>query len=142
MKTFHTVTLRMRPVDDDLAEFMKNPPMQAGLDAAVRTQNCIIQPAGTFSAVESAFNQIKTLIGLSARMVDPDDLFLVNGVLGLDVSGFLTRIKYYQSMLNSTVSKCSQDGATVAKGQEITRIFREVTALVQSKATRMGVIPQ
>jgi hypothetical protein len=140
--TFYAMTLRMQPVGNDLAVFMKNPPMQGGLDAATRTQTCIIQVAGTFAGVESAFNHISTLIALAARMVDPEDLFLVTGVLRIDVSGFLTRVKHYQSMLDSTVSKCWQDGATVAKGQEITRIFKEATALVESVATRLGVGPQ
>lgn len=136
---FHAVDLRMRPVGDDIARFIGNPPMQAGIDAAVRTQNCMIRLAGTYDAFTRMFNEIGSMIGLSARIVDADDLLLVTRILGSDVSAFLASVKDYRTMLNATVSDCSQDGATLAKAQEITRLFSEANALVEAVAKRLGV---
>jgi hypothetical protein len=139
LEKFHAMDLRMRPVGNDLAGFMGNPPMQAGLEAADRTENCMVRLASTYDAFTRSFNEIESMIGLSARMLDAEDLLLVNRVLGNDVSAFLAEVKDYQTMLNATVRICSQDGATIAKAQEIRRLFKEATALVEAAAKRLGV---
>lgn len=139
---FHEMTLRMRPVGFDLAGFIMNPPTPGGLEAGLRTQDCMIRLTGTFDIIQASFDEISTMVGLAARMVDPQDRLLVTNLLGTHVSTFLANVKEYRTLLGSTAIKCSQDGATVAKGQEITHLLNDATALVQSAAMRMGVTPR
>jgi hypothetical protein len=40
--------------------------------------------------------------------------------------------------LTLTSAGCSQDGATVAKGQEISRLYGDAAALVQSMIEKIG----
>lgn len=117
---FHQFDLRMRPLGEDLAALIIHPPMPrgappAGIEAAVRTQNCMIELAGNFDAFEAQLDKIGILVGLAAKMVDNADELLVIRLLSVEAWGFIEQLKSRQQMLNSTVSKCSQDGATVAK---------------------------
>jgi hypothetical protein len=45
-------------------------------------------------------------------------------------------------MTNLTVGRCSQDGATVAKAKEISRIYKDAGSLVQSIVEKVGASPQ
>ena len=140
---FHNLDLRMRPIANDLDNFLIHPPMprgapQAAIEAAVRTQNCMIQLIGNFDAVGAKLYHVGTLVGLAAKMTDSADELLVRRLLSLSAGGFLEQLKDYRRMLNSTLEGCSQDGATVAKSQEILRIYSEGAALVQSLIKKIG----
>jgi hypothetical protein len=74
-------------------------------------------------------------------MKDPQDRQLVMGVLRLNVSGFLTNTALSTEMIDTTTQTCSQDGATLAKAQEIERVFKDAHALTQTLADRIGTKP-
>lgn len=140
---FYELNLRMRPVADDLSAFIVHPPMpggttQAGIDAAVGTQDCMIRLAGNFDGIVAKLDSVGTLIGLAAKMVDNADLLLVTNLLSVEAPAFLERLKFHQQMLNSTLIKCSEDGATVAKGREISRMYSDAASLVQSTVEKIG----
>ena len=76
-------------------------------------------------------------------MTDSRDETFALAMLTIDARGFLANQENYRTMLNSTLSKCSQDGATVAKGQEILRIYSDAASLVQSIVKKIGAgLPQ
>jgi hypothetical protein len=141
---FRELDVRIRPMADDLAAFMMRPPMpgdplQTGLDAAVRTQDCMIRLAESFDGFRAKLSSVGTLVGLATKMVDTEDLLLVKRVLSADVWSFLGQLKFHQQILSSTVTgKCSQDSATLAKGQEISRIYSDAGSLVQSVVKKVG----
>jgi hypothetical protein len=141
--TFHQLLLRIRPIGFDLAGFITKPPAQAGAAAAVHTQECMIRLAGTYEDFSDQFSAMTTLVGLSAKMKDPQDRQLVIGVLGLNVSGFLSNTPLSTQMIDATTqtSNCSQDGATLAKAQEIKRLFKNAHGLTQILADRIGAKP-
>jgi N-glycosylase/DNA lyase len=66
----------------------------------------------------------------------------VTVLLSVDARGFVEHVKFSQQMITATVSRCSQDGATVAKAQEISRVFKDASSLVQSIAEKVGANPQ
>jgi hypothetical protein len=104
----------------------------------------MIRLAGNLDGFESKLSGVETLVGLAARMVDDADLLLVTALLSNDASGFLELLNYHKQTLDLTVrsGKCSRDGATVAKGQEISRIYSDAGSLVQSIVDRIGASPQ
>ena len=146
---FHELNLRMRPIAGDLATFMMRPPMpggtlQTGLEAAVRTQDCMIRLAGNFDGLGAKLDSVGTLVGLATKMVDSADLSLVTRLVSVEAWAFLEQLKSHQRILNLTVSdrKCSQDGATIAKGQEISRIYDDAGSLVQSIVKKIDASQQ
>ena len=64
----------------------------------------------------------------------------VSAVLSVEAPAFLEQLKSHQQMLDLTLTSagCSQDGATVAKGQEISRLYGDAAALVQSMNEKIG----
>jgi hypothetical protein len=143
---FHELDVRMRPVADDLAAFMMRLPMtgsttKAGVEAAVRTQDCMIRLAGDFDRVKANLDTVATLVALAAKMADQADEALVIRFLSLQAEGFLEVMKDYRTMLDATMSRCSQDGATIAKGKEISRIWSDAASLVQSVAQKIAPRP-
>lgn len=98
----------------------------------------MIRLAGTYEDFLSRFRSLTTLIGLSARMVNDEDRRLTKAVIGLDVKGFLAGAGPSIAMINNTTMKCSQDGATIAKSQEIQRVFNEAIGVVKVLAERLG----
>jgi hypothetical protein len=68
--------------------------------------------------------------------------FLVIRVLRIQANGFLKQLEFYRRTLKTTVDRCSQDGATVAKSQEILRIYADTASLVQSIIKKIGASPQ
>jgi hypothetical protein len=92
--------------------------------AAIAAADCMVRLIGNFVAFEAKLNNVGTLVGLAARMTDSADELLVICVLSNEAQGFIEQTKFYRQMLGSTTVRCSQDGATVAKGQEIVRIYK------------------
>jgi hypothetical protein len=103
----------------------------------------MIRLIGNFEVVEAKVDTVGTLVGLAARMVDSTDEALLIRFLSTQVEGFPEQMKYYRQMLDQIVSesRCSQDGATVAKAQEISRIYSVAVSLVQSVAKKIAPRP-
>jgi hypothetical protein len=59
-------------------------------------------------------------------------------LLSVEASGFLMQLEFHRHTMNLTVVRCSQDGATVAKSQEILRIYGDAALLVQSLIKKLG----
>jgi hypothetical protein len=140
--SYYALSVRMRPIGDDFAAFMTHPPMPggaspAGIEAA-RTQNCIIELAGNYDTNSAKLNTVGLLIGLAARMVDGSDELLVISLLRNEALTFLKSLKFYRQMLSSTTRKCYQDGATVAKSQELSRLYDDADTFVQSIVKKIG----
>jgi hypothetical protein len=138
---FHDFDARMRPVADDLAAFMMHPPTPSGdAEAPARTQECVIQLAENFDGVRVKLNGIGNLVGLAARMVHGIDMMFVSTVLSVEAPAFLEQLKSHQQLLDLILNspRCSQDSATVAKGQEISRLYGDAASLVQSTIEKIG----
>jgi hypothetical protein len=140
---FHDFDVRMRPIADDLAAVMMRPSpgnAEGSFASAARTRQCTIQLAGNFEAVRATLNGIGNLVELAAKMVHGTDMTFVSAVLSVEVPAFLEQLKSHQQMLDLTLTSagCSQDGATVAKGQEISRLYGDAAALVQSMIEKIG----
>jgi hypothetical protein len=138
---FHDFDVRMRPVADDLAALIAHsttPPGDA--EASARTQECAIQLAGNFDGVRVKLNGIGSLVELAARMVHGTDMMFVSSVLSVEAPAFLEQLKSHQQMLDLILNspRCSQDGATVAKGQEISRLYGDAALLAQSMIEKIG----
>src|SRR4029077_11303638 len=110
------------------------------IGAALATQECMIRLAEMFDAFEARLDRVADLVGVASKMVDSQDELLVIALLKLHASSFLQQLKFHQHTLNLTLrtSKCSQDGATVAKSQEIRRIYTDAGSLVQSILKKIG----
>jgi hypothetical protein len=142
---FRDFDVRMRPIADDLAAvMMRRSPGNAedGLASAATTQQCTIQLAGNFEAVRAKVNGIGNLVELAAKMVHGTDMTFVSAVLSVEAPALLEQLKSHQQMLDLTLTNagCSQDGATVAKGQEISRLYGDAAALVQSTIEKIGAV--
>jgi hypothetical protein len=147
---FHNLKGRIHPLSLDLAALITNPPGEPplsvplnrpALEAALRTQNCMIRLAAYFDGFEAKLDRIADLVGVASKMADSQDELLVIAVLRLHASGFLDQLKFHQHVLNLTVRTCSEDGATVAKSQEIRRIYTDAGSLVESIIKKIGVGP-
>ena len=133
----------MRPIADDLVALVMRPsPGNAEGSSASATiaQQCTIQLAGNFDAVRAKLNGIGNLVELAAKMVQGTDMTFVSAVISVEAPAFLEQLKSHQLMLDLTLTSdgCSQDSATVAKGQEISRIYGDAAALVQSVIEKIG----
>jgi hypothetical protein len=141
-ENFHNFSLKMRPIADDLAALLINPPMPGGrLEAATTAQNCIIRVIGNFDPFAARLDTILTLVGLAARMAENGDELLVIGLLSIEARSFLQGMKFQRQMLDATKGYCSQDGATVAKIQEISRIHNDADSLVAMIVKKIGAKP-
>ena len=145
-ESFHSFNLKLRPIADELAGLIGNPPMpggmsKSGLEAATTTQNCMIRLIGNFDAFEVRVDKIGTLVGLAAKMADSRDESLVIALLNIVAPVFLEDMKALRQILNANKNRCSQDGATVAKIQEISRIYNEADALVATIVKKIGAKP-
>jgi hypothetical protein len=99
----------------------------------------MIRLAESFDGFRAKLSSVGTLVGLATKMVDTEDMLLVKRVLSADVWSFLGQLKFHQQILSSTVTgKCSQDGATLVKGQEISRIYSDAGSLVQSVVKKVA----
>ena len=98
---------------------------------------------GNFDGFEATLKNVRTLVGLAARMADSKDELLVLGLLRIDATGFVKQVEFYRHRLNLTVSKstCSRDGATIAKSQEMLRLYSDAASLVQSIIKKIGPSP-
>jgi hypothetical protein len=135
--------VRMRPIADDLAAVMMRPSpgnAEGSLASAATTQQCAIQLVGNFDAVRAKLNGIGNLVELAAKMVHGTDMTFVSAVLSVEAPAFLEQLKSHHQMLDLTLTSagCSQDDATVAKGQEISRLYGDAAALVQSMIEKIG----
>ena len=136
---FHELNVKMRPLGLDIAGFITKPPMPrgGGLADTVRTQDCMIVLAGNFDGLDVKLSSVGTLVGLAAQMIDQADELLVLRLLSNRATGFLEQLKYHQQTLEITATKCSSDGATVAKSQEIQRAYTEAGTLVRSVLAKL-----
>jgi hypothetical protein len=82
-----------------------------------------------------------TLVGIAARMGDGKDESFVIALLLVNASGFLKQLEFHRRTINLTAARCSQDGATVAKSQEILRIYTDAASLVQSIIKKIDANP-
>jgi len=146
-ENFHDFALKkISPIAAELAGLIGNPPMpggmsRSGLEAAVTTQNCMVRVLGNFDAFRANLHNLGTLVGLASRMVDSEDELLVIGVLRIEAPGYLEGMKSYRQILNANKNRCSQDGATVAKIQEISRVYNDADALVDTIIKKIGAKP-
>jgi hypothetical protein len=142
-ESFHNFDLKIRPIANDLDALLINPPTPGGrLEAATTTQNCMVRLIGNFDPFTAMLHDLGMLVvGLAARMAASEDELLVVGVLRIEASGFLKRMKFQRQMLDATKGYCSQDGATVAKIQEISRIYNDADALVETIVKKIGAKP-
>jgi hypothetical protein len=137
----YQMILRLQPIGDELAHFITHPPFEgSNLAQSVQTQDCMISLVGTFENFQDRFSEISNLVGLSTKMKDAEDKEWVIKSLSIKLSGFLTNVPLWLRMIDITAqtSKCSQDGATLAKTPEIKRAFADVQRLVQSFSDRIG----
>jgi hypothetical protein len=135
---FHQLNLRMRPIGDDIAALIINPPGgPLGREGTLHTQDCIIRLAGNFDAVRARLGSVATVVGIATQMVHDADELLVLKVLHLEARYFQDQMKISRQMLNSTLGRCSHDGATVAKTQEILRVYSDAASLVESTARKI-----
>lgn len=74
-------------------------------------------------------------------MADSGDELLVIGILRIDAPAFLEGMIFHRQILDATKMRCSQDGATVAKIQEISRAYNDADALVQTIIKKIGAKP-
>jgi hypothetical protein len=139
--SFYQMVLRLRPIGFEIAKFITSPPAQFGSVEAARTQECMIRLSATYESFSDQFSSVTKLIGLSAKMRDPDDQKLATDVLRVDLSGFLANTQPSLGMLEATTQtpKCAQDGATLAKASEIKRLFADATNMAQTLANRIGI---
>ena len=143
---FHNFRARMHSIGMDLAARITNPPGEPSplnRPAIEAAQECMLRLAGNFDAFGAKLDRVADLVGVASKMVDSGDELFVIAFLRLQASGFLEQLKLHQHMLTQTmtVSKCSQDGATVAKSQEIRRIYTDAGSLVQSIIKKIGAGP-
>jgi hypothetical protein len=146
---FHNLYQRTLAINGDLATLIVNPPPSAApnnafrekLESAERTQGCLIELAGNFDAFVVELNHVGTLVGLAGKMADGRDELFVIRVLRSDASYLLAQLEFYRRRTNLTVVKCSQEGATVAKSQEILRTYTDAASLMQSIIKKIGAIP-
>ncbi len=134
---------RIRPLKHDLSALILRPPAGFATQAGLETQNCIIRLALSLDGFTADLTTVWREAGLAGKMTDSRDETFALAMLTIDARGFLANQENYRTMLNSTLSKCSQDGATVAKGQEILRIYSDAASLVQSIVKKIGAgLPQ
>ena len=78
------------------------------------------------------------LVGLAANMVDRrDELFVIKN-LNLTGPTFLKLLETYRRRVNLTVSKCSNDGATVATFRRKIDVLGRVVKGALQRKTRRG----
>ena len=140
---FRDLDVRMRPIADDLVALVMRPSpgnAEGSSASAAIAQQCTIQLAGNFDAVRAKLNGIGNLVELAAKMVQGTDMTFVSAVISIEAPAFLEQLKSHQLMLDLTLTSdgCSQDSATVAKGQKISRIYGDAAALVQSVIEKIG----
>jgi hypothetical protein len=139
---------RVGPLGLELSSLIMHPPWPRGapevaLTASVRTQDCMIQLSGSYGEFEATLDHTADLVGLASKMVDTADELFVILVLKIHATYFMENLKLFQVALDATLAKCSQDGATVAKGQEISRIYRDAGSLIQSVViAKIGALPK
>ena len=144
-KRLRPITLQMSAVSEDLANLIIKPPMKRGaLDAIAsgnRTQECIIRLTGAFSVIETMLNSLAQLVAISARMINNEDEFILLQFVKLNAGGFVDQLGPHRQMLESTQLRCADDGATIAKGQEISRVYKDAEAAVRLIIQKVDFIP-
>jgi hypothetical protein len=148
--SFHNLELRTRPVGDELSQLIIHPPMphdvapMAAIETAARTRECLILLAANLDAFEAKLGEVKSLVGVAAKMDDRGDELKVLDLLNIVASGFVAGVKFERQKVDFVVAKsaCSQDGATIAKSQEMLRFYGEAALLVQSIIKRIAAYSQ
>ena len=131
-ESFRKFGLKTQPIADDLDALLINPPMQSGREAATATQNCMVRLIANFGQFKLRVEHLGMLVGLASRMADSADELAVIALLSIRAPAFLEQMKIHRQMLDATKAYCSRDGATVAKTQEISRIYNDADALVET----------
>jgi hypothetical protein len=134
---------RARSLADDLAAAISHPPDSysleaAGRDEAVLQQRCRLRLAGDLDDVSNGLDRIGGLVGMATGLTDEAQRPLVHRVLIADASGFLSKLRLRQEMLELTLRQCPQDPTAMAKGRDISRIHRDSVSLVRSIIEKLG----
>jgi hypothetical protein len=122
---FHDLLTTTNSLGDDIAALLdKSPP------AAL--QDCLIRLNGHLDAFHAELRGVATLVGVSSKMVDPNDERIVFLFLDNQAKGFLKTLQFKRRLATLTEDKCSQDGTVTAKVQAALRIYDNAASLVES----------
>jgi hypothetical protein len=129
---FHDLLTKTSSIGEDIAALLDKSPPPA-------SQDCLIRLNGNLDAFHADLREVATLVGLSSKMVDPNDERIVFLFLDNQAKGFLKTLQFKRRLANLVEDKCSQDGTITAKVQAALRIYDQAAALVE--ATIKKIIP-
>jgi hypothetical protein len=129
-QSFQDLDVKMLSIGDDLYVLVTTRPDE-------HAQDCLMQLAFKFDAVQADLHRIRTLVGIAASMTDNADELRVIRHLNLVAWGFVEQLKYHRLILSSIVGKCNENDAA-SKSQEISRAWSEAAALIQSIIKKIG----
>jgi hypothetical protein len=122
---FHDLLTTTNALGDEIAALLDKSPPPA-------LQDCLIRLNGNLDAFHAELRAVATLVGVSSKMVDPNDERIVFLFLDNQAKGFLKTLQFKRRLANLTEDKCSQDGTVTAKVQATLRIYDGAAALVES----------
>jgi hypothetical protein len=122
---FHDLLTATSSLGGDIAALLDKSPPPA-------LQDCLIRLNGNLDAFHAELREVATLVGVSSKMVDPEDERIVFLFLDNQAKGFLKTLQFKRRLANLIADKCSQDGTVTAKVQTALRIYDDAVSLVES----------
>ncbi|MCV0387556.1 MAG: hypothetical protein K5821_14235 [Nitrobacter sp.] len=137
---FNQLKLRIRPIGTEMVRYIRASPLHQNLSETVRSKDCMIHLYEIFEGFEDKFGAITSLVGLAANMRDHEDRQLTTKVLNLHAREFLASAPLVMRIIDNRtkMSGCSQDGAVVAKSQEMKSTLKDIQMTLVPIAKRVG----
>jgi hypothetical protein len=128
---FHDLLATTNSLGNDIAALLDKSPPPA-------LQDCLIRLNGNLDAFHAELRGVATLVGVSSKMVDPNDERIVFLFLDSQAKDLLKTLQFKRRLANLAMDTCSQDGTVMAKFQATLRIYDDAASLVESTIKKIS----